>query len=91
MADPKNIADVRALLQEGKVQEADDLLANIAASAANAMLGTPAKPAEPPPPRDPDIVLYDFMKLVTERFGNHAVLEALCEEFYSVMHLPNAR
>lgn len=91
MADPKNIEDVRALLKEGKVQEADDLLQSIAASDAKAAFLLSGKPAEPPPPRDPDIILHDFMVTVADRFGNHEVLEQLAAEFQGVMNISKVR
>lgn len=91
MADPKNIEDVRALLKEGRVQEADDLLKTLSADATLAAERAAGIPAEPSPPRDPFIILFDFMTAVSDRFGNHQVLEDLAGEFFNVIRLPKAR
>lgn len=90
MADPKNIEDVRVLLKEGKVQEADDLLKTLSADAAASAAAAAGRPAEPPPPRDPDVILHAFMVAVADRFGNHQVLEDLAAEFAQVNQLDKA-
>ena len=84
MPDSKQIADLLALLKEGKVQEATDVLAIHGLAAAATEAAAAGKPAEPPPLRDPAAILCDFMVCVTGRMGNHQVLEDLTTEFQQV-------
>lgn len=91
MADPDYITKVRELLKEGKAQEADDLLSEVQRTRGDAALLAAGKPAEPPPPRDPDVIVHDFMVAVADKFGNLQVLEDLAAEFQHVFQLHKAR
>jgi hypothetical protein len=64
------------LLREGKVQEADDLLAKGIADASK------AEPAAviPPPPRDPAEIVTDLARAIVEHLGSPAPLKALLDE-----------
>ncbi len=84
MPDPKNIADVRALLKEGKVQEADDLLTIIEAADAERAGAAAAKPAAPPRPRAPNLVLMELLSELVAHLGNKPAHEALLEELRAV-------
>ena len=88
MPDSKQIADILALLKEGRVQDATDVLALHGAAAKQAEDTAAGKPAEPPPPRAPEAILHDFMVFVTGRMGNHQVLEDLAAEYAAVNQLP---
>jgi len=88
MPDPKNIADVRALLKEGKVQEADDLLTILAAADAEKVGAAAAKPAEPPPPRSPDLVMMELFSELISHLGNKPAHEVLLEELKAVLAPP---
>ncbi len=84
MPDPKNIADVRALLKAGKVQEADDLLTILAAADADKADAAAAVDAEPPPPRAPNLVLMELLSELVSQLGNKPTHEALLEELKAV-------
>jgi len=90
MPDPKHIADVRALLAEGKVQEADDQLNILIAADAATAAAAAGKALEPPPPRHRDIIMHDFMATVTGLMGTNARLESLLEE-WTVVVQPNTK
>ncbi len=80
MPDPKHIEDARALLKAGKVQEADDLLAILAAADAAPDFAAAAKLVEPPPPRAPNLVLMELLSELVAHLGNKPAHEALIEE-----------
>lgn len=80
MADPTNIEAARALLKEGKVQEADDLLKTLSADATAAAEAAAGKPAEPPPPRAPELIIFDLFFEIIAHLGNKPLLEQLLED-----------
>jgi len=88
MPDSKNIADVRALLKEGKVQEADDLLTRLEAADAEKSGAAAAKPVEPPPPRAPNLVLMELLSELVAHLGNKPAHEVLLEELKAVLAPP---
>lgn len=80
MPDPKHIKDVRALLKEGKAQEADDMLAILEAADGVSAAAAAAKPAEPPPPRSAYAITLDLLTEIVAHLGNKPSLEQLVEE-----------
>lgn len=71
---------VSKLLQEGKVQEADDLAKKAAADAQVADKKASAAPAPPPPPRDPSVITHDLLAEIVNHMGNPPRLHALVAE-----------
>jgi hypothetical protein len=65
-----------ALMREGKVQEADDLLA-----AARSELEQPPAPEPPPAPRAPIVILLDFGRELVAHLGSPPALVRLLREF----------
>jgi len=82
--DTKNIADVRALLKEGKVQEADDLLTILAAADAEKAGAVAPKFVVLSPPRRPNLVLLELLSELVSHLGNKPAHEALLEELRAV-------
>lgn len=80
MPTPSNLAKVRELLKEGKVQEADDLLAQEETAAGDGAAAAPAKPVEPPPPRSAYAITLDLLTEIVAHLGNKPALEQLVEE-----------
>lgn len=72
--------EVSKLLQEGKVQEADDLAKKAAADAQVAERKVSATPPPPPPPRDPDDITHDLLAAIVNHMGNPPRLHALVIE-----------
>lgn len=71
---------VSRLLQEGKAQEADDLVKKAAADAHAAEHHAPAAAAPPPPPRAPDVITHDLLAAIVNHMGNPPRLHALVSE-----------
>jgi hypothetical protein len=84
-ADPDALAQVRKLMREGKVQEADDLLSKHMAATPQAQAAAAAAAAEPAPPRDYDTVLHELLTAVVDKLGNHPALEKLLEELKAIV------
>lgn len=71
---------VSKLLQEGKVQEADDLVKKASADAHIAEQKAPAAPAPPPPPRETSVITHDLLAAIVNHMGNPPKLHALVSE-----------
>lgn len=71
---------VSKLLQEGKIQEADDLVKKASADAHIAEQKTAGAPAPPPPPRDLSVITHDLLAAIVNHMGNPPRLHALVSE-----------
>ena len=71
---------VSKLLQEGKVQEADDLAKSTAAADREASAKATGTPAPPPPPRSSFEVTNDLLAHIVNHLGNPPRLHALLVE-----------
>ena len=67
-----------ALLREGRVQEADDLLT--AHKSTTPAGGAPAPAPAPTPPRAPITIIADILVAISMLLGNAGPLEALLAE-----------
>jgi hypothetical protein len=77
----KTLTEAVALLREGKVQEADDLLSKHGRELLSAS-GTGAAVSEPaPPPRAPNVILLDFGRELVSHLGSPPALVHLLQEF----------
>lgn len=72
-----------ALLREGRVQEADDLLT--ASARQIAAEASPGVPPPPPAPREPLQVVYAMLALIGAHLGNPPGLSRLVDELASVL------
>lgn len=81
MPTSEELARVSALLKEGKTQEAADLQDSLTKVTAAAEAAAAGKPLEPPPPRDPDVILRDILGQIAHDLGNRPALEALLNEY----------
>ena len=78
------LSQARALLQAGKVQDADDLIQSAITDAAKAA-NEPLAPAPPPPPRAPEAIVLDLFKGVHSLLGNNPSLQPLITELEAVL------
>jgi len=79
-----DFARVSALLQEGKTQEADDLLKELTSDAAKAERAAAGIPETPSPPRAPEAIVLDFFHSITAHLGFPPKLHALLDELKAV-------
>lgn len=81
MATQAEILDqVSKLLQEGKVQEADDLVKKTAADERETAAKASGIAAAPAPPREPGVVNQDLLAAIVNHLGNPPRLRALLSE-----------
>lgn len=76
----KQLGEVSALLQEGKNQEADDLLKKFAADANAAELAASGAASAPAPPRRLGEIINDLLIELMHRFGNPPQMQVLILE-----------
>jgi hypothetical protein len=76
-----DLAQVLALLREGKVQEADTLVAEHEVALADAEREARGEPKEPPPPREPEAIAYDIMHALASHMGMPPRVQRLFAEF----------
>jgi hypothetical protein len=81
MATAQEMERVTALLKEGKVQEAAVLQDTLTKATATAEAEAAGKPLEPPPPREPTLILRDILGQIAHDLGNRPALEALLHEY----------
>lgn len=74
------LEQVSKLLQEGKVQEADDLAKKAAADAHAASQPASGAAAPPPPPRAPAVITHDLLAAIVTHMGNPPRIHALITE-----------
>lgn len=76
----QTIATALRLMREGRVQDADDLLAGHARDLAAESAGAGAAPEPPPPPRAVNAILLDFAHALYELMGSPAALQGFIQE-----------
>ncbi len=81
MPTAQEMARVSALLKEGKVQEAADLQDELTRITATAEAEGAGKVLEPPPPRQPHVILRDILAQIAHDLGNRPTLEMLLAEY----------
>jgi hypothetical protein len=82
----ETLKEIQRLLANGETQAAADLASQAEVEAQKAADLAAGKPAEPPPPRDPNTILMDFMSAVASRFGQHRELLLLVDEMDRALH-----
>ncbi len=85
MPTAQEMARVSALLKEGKTQEAADLQDALTRTTAAAEAEAAGRPLEPPPPREPEVILRDILGQIAHDLGNRPILEALLHEYDEVV------
>lgn len=81
----ETLKEIQRLLANGETQAASDLAAAAELDAQKAADLAAGKPSEPPPPRDPDVIMVDFMDRVASRFGQHFELRNLVAEMKAAL------
>ncbi len=75
------MARVSALLKEGKTQEAADLQDALTRTTAAAEAEAAGRIPEPPPSREPHVILRDILGQLAHDLGNRPTLELLLSEY----------
>ena len=78
------LTEARRLMGEGKVTEADQLIAQHQADQAAAAAIAAGQPPPAPAPRLPQVVFMDILNTITELLGNHPKLKSLIAEIEAV-------
>lgn len=81
MPTAEELDSITTLLKQGKVQEAADLSAKLSAETKAAEDLAAGKVAEPPPPREPNIIFDDLLGAIVSHLGNRHDMVALLEEW----------
>jgi|SRR5882672_2267536 len=76
----ETLKEIQRLLANGETQAASDLAAAAELDAQKAADAASGKPSTPPPPREPSVIMLDFMDRVASRFGQHLELTSLVAE-----------
>ena len=78
------LSRAQALVREGKVNEADQMMGQHLADQAAAAAIAAGQPPPAPAPRPADAIIFDFLNAVTGLLGNHPTLKSLLSELESI-------
>lgn len=85
MPTAEELNSITTMLKQGRVQEAADLSARLSAETKASEDLAAGKVAEPPPPREPNVVFDELLGAIVSNMGNRHDMVALLEEYRLAM------